>query len=340
MPRVKRAGSLAQFFKDDPSLIAIDTETDGVEFFDEAFYISIAWRNTKGIQSLLLSLPEDKWIAEDCISGKKWVFHHAKFDLQKLILMKVIDPTYARVSRVHDTEAIAHLLDENQKKGLKPLAKKYLGYETTEEVELRRVRRRLKLKKDDGLRRVPSLTVVPYALKDAEYTLELYERIRPLLPDSLVPLYNKEIELSLVLLEMESNGLGVDVDYTRKVVKVHNDRIYNLEYEIAEEVGKPVRTGKIPPKERDQYFNPNYWEDILTALNERGARIDETSAATLEGIDDPLARAILERRKLQKMNSGWLEPVIKHERDGVYHGNHKQHNTATGRLASGTEDYD
>ena len=74
-------------------MIAVDTETTGVGFYDEPFCATVTWRAPEGeLKSAYISLEdEDREEGIDHIRAilglvHTWVFHNAKFDLQKLAL--------------------------------------------------------------------------------------------------------------------------------------------------------------------------------------------------------------------------------------------------------------
>ena len=143
----------------------------------------------------------------------KWVFHNAKFDLQKLILSGIINRDDVTSEQIEDLECAYHLLHEHDVKKLKVLAKRYLGVDTSETDAIKRARRALKIKVDEGMGKLPREVVVPYAVKDAEFTFRLWQMFRPKVRQKLEELYHQEMQLTLVLLDMEAAGLAVDIDY-------------------------------------------------------------------------------------------------------------------------------
>jgi DNA polymerase-1 len=259
----------------------------------------------------------------------RWVFHNPKFDLQKLILVGILQRGDVSASRIEDTEACAHLLDEHQLKGLKFLAEKHLGETLEETEELKKERRRLKLKKADGYHLLPRELIIPYALKDAEFTLRLWELFRPQIAASedLEGLYTLEMELSLVLMDMEAKGMGVDVDYTSATAKEYNTKILAQRMLIQDITG-------------DEEFNPNSPKQILEAFSELGIELKSTDKHHLKALEHPLATAILELRALSKMHGTYLEAILKEQRDGKMHPWFRQHKPVTGRLASGGVEHD
>ncbi len=116
----------AAWQRDCPGMIAVDTETTGVAFFDEPFCVTIAWdkddQDFEGHYFELVNFDAHQMVREILAGTPSWVLHNAKFDFQKLILAGVLDRDWVKPDRFEDTEALAHLVDGNQKKGLKDLA--------------------------------------------------------------------------------------------------------------------------------------------------------------------------------------------------------------------------
>jgi DNA polymerase-1 len=310
-----------------PSEVAIDTETTGVTFFDTPFCVQLAW-DEGGLQSHYFELDHDPEIEKILTSimwgAKSWVFHNPKFDLQKMILVGLLDRDTIYPELIEDTEACAHLLDEHQLKGLKKLAKELLGENAEETEELKKERRRLKLKKSDGYHLLPREILVPYAVRDAEYTMRLYRILKPQIEaeEDLPALYRAEMELSLVLLDMEAKGMGVDVPYVEKAAKDYNGKILAQRLMIQEITGM-------------EDLNPNSPPQLMEAFATLGIELKSTNKFVLRGIDHPLSTALLQLRSDSKMHGTYLKPIVDEQRDGVMHPWFRQHNTRTGRMASG-----
>jgi len=309
-----------------PDTVAVDTETTGVAFYDQPFCVTLAW-DTDGLSSHYIELGEaecNDFVDEILSATEHLVFHNAKFDLQKLILYGVLSRSDLNSECIEDTEACAHLLDEHQLKGLKKLAKELLGEDAEETDELKKARRELKLKKSDGYEKLPREILVPYAVKDAEYTLRLYRLLKPQIEadSDLAKLYRQEMELTLVLLDMEKKGMGVDVEYAEKVAKEYNRAILAQNLVIQDITGDPD-------------LNPNSPKQITEAFAELGIELKSTDKLALRHVEHPLAEALLELRTLSKMHGTYLKPIVEEQRDGIMHPWFRQHRTVTGRMASG-----
>lgn len=308
--------------------LAIDTETTGLMFDDRAFMASTAYRDGDSLFSRTWDLPKDgDDLAGLIYTTKPWVFHNAKFDLQKLILEGVIKRGSLTLDSFHDTQTLAYLLDEHQELGLKALTKNHLGIETDELAALKTEKERIK--KEQGFRSIydvsydliPKEIIAPYAIKDAEYTLLLFEYLYPLLPKELYRLYAMERELTLVLLDMEAKGVKVDLVYLKAKEEEYRYKAFHLEMKARELTGM-------------EEFNPNSGPQILKAFESVGIKLEDTRKTTLAKLDHELAQTITELRGVRKLHGTYLKNLIKEQRDGIVHTNFNPAKTKTRRMSS------
>jgi DNA polymerase-1 len=308
-------------------LLAIDTETSGVGWYDEAFMISVAWYND-GLRTLVIDerdLSEDRWhrevdgIIEMLQETDKIIMHNAKFDIQKLCRLGI--PLSIFKDKFEDTQALAHLINEQQSTSLKYLARTVLGEGTDEDEVLKVWRRKNKIKKDEGYEPIPNEILAPYAAKDAEFTLRLYEVLRNQLPSDLQALYQIEKELTISLLGIEAKGMRIDNEYVKQQRKEYGDKLYRIKHRI----------GTIAGKE----FNPQSPKQIIEYFTQRGVRVAATDKATLSKVDDELARLIVELREANKIKTTYFDGLHDEVKDGILHPNFRQHGTKTGRMSSG-----
>jgi len=305
-------------------LLAIDTETTGVDWHDEAFMISIATDSYTAVFDKR-NMEDAFWA--DCVglvqtnleNATKIIMHNAKFDIQKLCRLGI--PLSVFKDKFEDTQAIAHLIDEQRSTSLKFLAREILGETTDEDEVLRKVRRELKVKKEDGYYPIPNEVLAPYAIKDAEFTLRLYNKLYPLLPDSVKPLYEMEKQLTISLLGVEARGMRIDRDYVTSQRREYGDRIYKLKRRIGDIAGEE--------------FNPQSPKQIIEAFAQRGVRVEATDKNTLSALDDELAVMIVELREANKIKATYFDGLYDESRDGILHPNFRQHGTRTGRMSSG-----
>lgn len=358
MPRHKRfkwrewsVATFAAVLRDEPEAIAIDTETTGVGFYDEPFAATLTWRTADGsLRSGYLAL-EDAERAEriQLLRGilrrtPKWVFHNSKFDLQKLMLVGAIDWPMLEAIELHDTQTIYTLIDENGRKGLKHLAATVLKVDGTipveiksgpnkgqikrvpkEEHQLAAVRRKLKLKKDDGYHLLPREFIVPYALKDTEFTLLLWEKLLPQLESigdpRLLELYREFMELKLALLDMEADGFALDMPYLNETASEYGVKVMEGWEKIVDLTGNPE-------------LNPQSPAQLLEAFAKRGVSLESTAEASLREVDDALAGELLQYRSDKKIHTTYLTSLQHEQRDGITHPNFNDDAARTGRMSS------
>jgi DNA polymerase I-like protein with 3'-5' exonuclease and polymerase domains len=353
--------------RDAPSIVAFDTETSGLEWFDDAFCVTVAWRGEQGLEAHYLELvkhdtrPLTIAILEqaDTLIG-----HNLKFDLHRVINLDLFDARTLPRKTLHDTECAAHLDDEHRRKGLKVLAVDLLGVDVeTVEVPIKsgpnKGKTRLEVKEayeiglakkwakkeygyatvnDFGYDVLPRGVVAPYAIKDALYTYMLFEYLFPLVeryPDTMLKKYHEEMRTTRTFLDMEASGLGVDTAYVERTIKEYAGRLLQHELKIEGIVGRPVRTGKIPAKERDSYFNPQSNTDIPAFFGRAGFKREKYDEESLRTIPHPLAEALLELRGDAKILNTYLRALKRGTREGVFHPSIRQHGTVTGRTSSG-----
>lgn len=315
-------------------------------------------------------------LSEMFAHAKVLVAHNLKFDMHKVDKLGVVGDW--RAYDLHDTEGLSHLDDEHRPKGLKDLAVELLGFDDTilipakrfsgeyteagkkimeeyekpipkSEWEIRQAREWAKKKhgldsvKDVGYHLLPRGTLVPYAILDAEWTYRLAMLLQPRIaryPDTLGKLYEREMRLvSGALYETERAGMATNVSYVAAKVKEYRMRCMKHEQAIQLLVGKPVRRGKIPAKERSEWFNPSASSpDVGEYLTAHGFPRASYDAPSLKGIPHPLAVRILEYRKDTKILESYFISLQKETGDdGIFHPSIRSFGTVTGRTSAGAE---
>lgn len=317
-----------RWLEDAPAVIAIDSETEGVGFYDRPFCFTFTWRRPNGeLRNGYIELEDDQSserVSRILMGSDTWIFHNAKFDLQKILLEHLVPRDRLDAVTIHDTEAIWHLLNNTDRKGLKYLAGQYLGQENREpEKKLAKVRRKLGIKKADGYLYLPREFVVPYAMKDTEMTYSLAVLGLPRLKkQGLLELYQAEMELCVYMLDMEIRGMRLDVAYCERMAAEYGSKIMATLGEIRSLVGQDD-------------FNPASVPQLKTAFAERGLRLDSTDEDHLLPLDDELAQLVLAYRQLMKMHKTYFVALLAEQRDGLVHPSFRQHGARTGRMSSG-----
>ena len=251
------------------------------------------------------------------------VYFNAMFDL-RVIDTLARDENLPRPSSLGVEDAsIMGQVQGRESNELDELSERYLGYRNPFKIK------DLLLSARDGKKGANMLDVPmeAVALKnqfDTRQTLQLYEFFKDRWVDEAQrECYTVDLQVLTMLLEMEEGGLLLD---DRKVEEFYEElRRDVLGYErLCDEHG----------------FRPGSPQQVGYVLASRGnilpftrgvRRQLRTDEESLEVLDDPLARVILQYRKVGKLLSTYVVPY--RGRDRAY--THFRIDLATGRLASG-----
>lgn len=344
------------YVRDAPEVVAFDTETSGLMFHQGAFCVTVAWEGEE--HYIELDQRGQEVAADILMKTPILVGHNIKFDLQKVMALGLLERSRLTRYCLEDTEALAHLDDEHRPKGLKALAISVLGYDDTISIEIRSGKNKGTFKevpketyelgeakkwakkehgvqyiKDLGYDLLPRGTVVPYAIKDARFTFDLYKALKPRIEryDDLNSLYRQEMALTIVFLDMEKHGMGVDRKYVKGQIKLYQKRILKLESQIEEVVGRTVGKGA-------DEFNPQSNPQLSSFFGEVGIQADSFDAEALKSIDHPLARLLGDLRSDSKILNTYFRAMDKESTiDSILHPSVRQHGTVTGRTSNGKE---
>jgi DNA polymerase-1 len=144
----------------------------------------------------------------------------------------------------------------------------------------------------------------------------------------------KEVELPLVsvLVEIERNGLKLDVDALARAASGFEAEIAQLESDIYELAGKQFTIGS--PKQ----LGPILFDELGLPAGRKGKTGYSTDARVLAGIRDkhPIVEKIERWRELTKLKSTYVDSLPKDvsPKDGRIHTTLDQTRAATGRLSS------
>lgn len=315
--------ALRAWQRDEPEAISVDCESSGFTWADLPFGATIAWKDEAHYIELGDFIRECQ-LCEILARTPTLIFHNAKFDMRMFLRVNCLERKRLTWDSFHDTESINQLLDHDRPNGLKKLAHLVLNQTTDEDEVLKVVRRKMKLKASDGYDLLPRQVLIPYAITDARMTYDLWEALYPELQKKqhLMELYAQERKLTLVLLDMEMQGMATRLDYVEPTIKEYGLKILKTEQAIAELTGI-------------EGFNPNSPKQVLEAFASRGIQLESTGKEVLAGIEDPLADLLMDLRKASKLRSTYLVPLLEETFDGVLHPNLRQHGTCTGRMSAG-----
>jgi DNA polymerase-1 len=231
-----------------------------------------------------------------------------------------------------DTMVASYLLDAGQRNhNLDDLAKRYLNHATTKIEELIGAGKNQK-----RMDQVPVQDVTAYAGEDALLPV----RLQPILAGRLTEaalgdlFANVEMPLIDVLVEMECNGIKVDLDRLADLSRRFGQRMEAIQQEIYDLAGH--RFNIASPKQLQEVL---FVEQKLPGVKRTEKSGLSTDAGVLEALAEqghPLPAKIVQYRRYAKLKGTYVDalPGMVHPETGRVHASFNQVVTATGRLSS------
>ncbi|HEY4760901.1 MAG TPA: DNA polymerase I, partial [Thermoguttaceae bacterium] len=230
-----------------------------------------------------------------------------------------------------DTMVASYLLDAGRRNhNLDDLALDYLGHDTIKITELIGTGKNQK-----RMDEVPVRQVADYAGEDALLPMRLHPILdKKLQENQLVDLFTQvELPLIDVLVEMEYNGVKIDVDRLAELGQEYGSRMDELEGEIHGLAGHDFNIAS--PKQLQTVL---FKELKLPMLKKTPKTGPSTDAEVLEELArlHPLPAKLLEYRQYAKLKSTYVDalPELVHPVTGRVHASFNQVVAATGRLSS------
>ena len=310
-----------------------DTETTNIDVYladlvgvsfaikaHEAWYLPMPAEREECQKKLELLRPlfEDESILK--------IGQNLKYDISMLAQYGIITR-----GKMFDTMLAHYLLEPEQRHNMDYLAEVYLNYITIPIEDLIGKGRMQKT-----MREVPVELVKEYAAEDADITLQLYEKLLPLLKENCVEKLFYEIEMPLVpvLSRMEANGVKIDTENLHQISEEFGKEIHKIEEEIYELAGTPFNIAS--PKQLGEIL----FEKLK--IDEKAKKTKTGQYATGEDVLQKLLhkhaiiQKILDYRSFTKLKSTYLDalPALVNPKDGLIHTSYNQAVTATGRLSS------
>ena len=231
-----------------------------------------------------------------------------------------------------DTMLAHYLIDPETRHGMDVLAENYLGYTPVSITTLIGP----KGKKQLNMRDIDPQIVSDYAAEDADITLQLKEVFDPLLQKVEADKLASEVEFPLVyvLVEMEREGVRIDVEALRDFSISIQNEVLILEERIYEKAGVPFNIAS--PKQLGEILFDKLQLDSKAKKTKTGQyQTGEDVLLTLANKSD-IVQDILDYRQLQKLRSTYVDalPQLINPKTGRVHTSYNQAVAATGRLSS------
>lgn len=310
-----------------------DTETSSLDYFSLNL-VGMSFSVKEG-EAYYVPTPLDNDAAQAIVDQFKPLLespNHVKIGQNIKFDMLVLRKYNVQVQApVFDTMLAHYLVEPDLKHGMDYLSETYLGYTPVSITEL--------IGKGKGqlsMRDVPVEKVSDYAAEDADITLQLKNKIAPMVQSRELTKVLEDIEhpLTHVLSDMEWEGVKIDEQFLRDYSAELNtdmlavrDEIYklaNLEFNVdsPKQLGEVLYTHlKLP------------FEGKKTATGQLSTNED-----ALQGLIKlhPIAEKILDYREITKLKSTYVDalPQLINAKTGRVHTTFRQAVAATGRLSS------
>lgn len=321
-------------------IIAVDTETTGVEVFGKDVVVGISLTLPKADYHCYIPVRHN---VEDIQLKPEIVFKHLKRALEDERIKKVMHNSKFDVHMLRkegievqglwcDTMVAMHLLNENEPSfALKNLATKYGRYFGFEDKSMTYE----ELFGKGGFENTPLDIGTVYACKDTHLTYKFYTWIMEQfdrLPQLKELYFNIELPITNICISMEKEGFLIDLNFAEEYKKELVEEIAVLDRNIKEGFGD---------------ININSNQQLQRVIYEEWGVPDEhkgsVDASTLKnilqkhgGIEQvKYIKDLLKYRELNKLLTTYIEPLPnKIASDGRLHGSFNQSATVTGRFAS------
>ncbi len=307
------------------SKVFIDTETTGLDPYsaelvlvqimagEKVFVINVksAGPDQLGF-SILRRILEDQAILK--------IGHNLKFDIKFLKRHLFPDLTIRNLFDTYLAESLltAGLSDKGDL-SLKALAEKYLGLELD------------KAQQNSFSDKEISRSQLDYAVNDVKVLEPIFRRQADKLAQAgLADAALLEFAIAPAVADMELAGMLLDLGKLRILKKTLEARLAQLETELHELAGEkePTLFGDMS---KVNFNSPAQVKEIFANL---GISLESTGIGVLSKIDHPLARTLVEHRKVSKLLSSFVKPLPDHinKHTGRIHPDFYQTGTEAGRF--------
>ena len=315
--------------------ICFDTETTGIDA-NEAELVGLSFSIKPG-EAYYIPCPADQQKTKAILAHfeplfadkkKTWIGQNIKYDM---LVLKWCGVEIA--GNLFDTMLAHYVIEPDGKRSMDDLSTKFLGYEPIPIEELIGK----KGKSQGNMRDVELEKIKDYAAEDADITLQLKNVFAPLLKSKEVEKVFTEVENPLVkvLVDMEYEGIKIDVDFLTEYSKELESEAKKAEESVYKQAGvrfnlaSPKQLGEVlfeklkldPSAKKTKTGQYQTGEDVLLKLAAKGHQI----------VDD-----ILAFRELTKLKSTYVDslPQLINKKTGRVHTTYGQAVAVTGRLAS------
>jgi DNA polymerase-1 len=314
--------------------IAFDTETTDVDA-NLADIVGMSFSVARGTGHYVYLPPEKEGVIQILEKFRPlfenpeilWVGQNIKYDM---IMLKWCG--FGLKGKIYDTMLANYVIDPDGKRSMDMLSMKYLNYAP---VSIETLIGK-KGKGQQSMRDVPLEQIKEYAAEDADVTLQLKQAFEPMLTQNEVRRVFEEVENQLVpvLLNMEFEGVGLDVEFLRSYSKDLETDIRKAKENVYRHAGVNFNIG-----------SPKQLGEVLFEVMKIDAGQKKTKTGQYATGEDILQKLrhkhqivedILAYRELTKLKSTYVDalPGLINPRTGRLHTSFNQAVAVTGRLSS------
>ena len=316
------------------ALFCFDTETNGLDP-NQAELVGLSFA-VKPSEAYYVPLPADQQEAKEILEEfrpiledetKQLVGQNIKFDMLVLKWYGI-----EIKNKLWDTMLAHYLIEPDMRHNMDYLSETYLGYTP---ISIKSLIGRAG-KKQLTMRDVDVNKVCDYAAEDADITLQLKEKFEPMLTqvDDTDIFHSIEEPLSVVLCDMEYEGVAIDVPFLHDYSSQLEKELKDVEEKVYEHAG--VRFNIASPKQLGEVL----FDKLKIPFTGKRTATGQTStdAKTLDMLGDkhPIVQYLRDFRELSKLKSTYIDalPTLINPKTGRVHTSFNQAVAATGRLSS------
>ena len=316
--------------------ICFDTETTNIDAVEaELVGMSFAYRKGEGYY---VPVPVNQSEAQAIVDEFKVIFENQKIEKIaqniKYDLMVLTQFGVEMKGKTYDTMLAHYLIEPEKRHGMDILAEDFLNYTPVSIEEIIGK----KGVKQGNMRDADLEKVKEYAAEDADITLQLRDKLHPILAQnpSAVQLFEEvEMPLTQVLCDIEMEGVKLDIEFLAAMSKVLEKDMLEVQTIIFGLAGQEFNISS--PKQLGEILFDKLKLDPKAKKTKTGQYMTgEDILSKLELQNHEIARKILDFRELQKLKSTYVDalPLLISTKTGRVHTSFNQAVTATGRLSS------
>ena len=316
--------------------ICFDTETTSVDAVEaELVGMSFAYRKGEGYY---VPVPANPSEAQAIVDEFKPIFLNEKIEKIaqniKYDLMVLTQFGVEVKGKTYDTMLAHYIIEPEKRHGMDILAEDFLNYTPVSIEEIIGK----KGVKQGNMRDADIEKVKEYAAEDADITLQLRDKLHPILaqnPSAVQLFEDVEMPLTQVLCDIEMEGVKLDVDFLAAMSKVLEKDMLEVQAIIFGLAGQDFNINS--PKQLGEILFDKLKLDPKAKKTKTGQYMTgEDILSKLELQNHEIARKILDFRELQKLKSTYVDalPQLISPKTGRIHTSFNQAVTATGRLSS------